>query len=232
MHSTGLHTMPRAGQKGDMTQEMKLAETLARCREEATGWEPVYDDFVARLRRAGTGEGAPRIGEPMPGFGLPNCRGIYVRLEQLLGTGPLVLSFNRGGWCPYCRGELTAWSEAMPQLRALGGRFAAITGEVGGRAERMRGEIGLDADMLCDVDHGVALGLGLAFPVGAGLRRHYLDCGLDLTEAYGSASWFLPIPATFLIDREGVVRYAFADPDFRLRAEPYEVLEAARSLAP
>jgi peroxiredoxin len=214
-----------------MEQQPKLSDVLARCREETYGWEPVYDDFVDRLRRVGAGETSPSVGDLMPGFALPNSRGAYVQLEQLIAQGPLVLSFNRGGWCPYCRGELTAWSEAIPDLRALGGRFAAITGEVGGRAERMRVEIGLEAEVLCDIDHGVALGMGLAFPVEASMRRRYLDCGLDLTDAYGSASWFLPIPATYVIDQAGIVRYAFANPDFRLRAEPSEVLEVVRGLS-
>jgi peroxiredoxin len=213
-----------------MEQQSKLSDVLARCREESYGWESVYDDFVARLRRIGAGETSPEVGEPMPDFALPNSRGVYVRLEQLIAEGPLVLSFNRGGWCPYCRSELTAWSEVIPDLKALGGNFAAITGEVGGRAERMRAEIGLDAEMLCDVDHGVALGMGLAFPVEPSMRRRYLDCGLDLTDAYGSASWFLPIPATYVIDQAGIVRYAYANPDFRLRAEPAEVLDAVRAI--
>jgi peroxiredoxin len=208
----------------------RLFDRLAGCRQGAAEWEPLYDEFVARLHRLGTGEAAPKIGEAFPDFALPNSRGLHVRLSELLDAGPLVLSFNRGGWCPYCRSELAAWAEAMPRLHALGGRFACVTGEVGGRAERMRQEIGLDAELFCDVDHGVALSLGLAFPLEAGLRRRYLACGLDLTEAYGSASWFLPIPATYVLDRTGIVRFAHADPDFRLRAEPEDVLRVVKDL--
>jgi len=207
-----------------------LSQTLARCRDEGTEWEEVYNDFVGSLRRLQVGESAPHVGDRLPGFALPNSRGLLVGSEALLEQGPLVLSFNRGGWCPYCRSELAIWAEHMPQLRATGGAFVAVTGEVGGRAERMRCELGLDAEMLCDIDHGLALDMGLAFMLGAEIRRRYLACGLDLTDAYGSASWFLPIPATYVIDRGGIVRFAFVDPDFRVRAEPGDVLEVVRGL--
>jgi len=208
-----------------------LSQTLARCRDEGTEWEELYNDFVGGLRRLHVGEKAPGIGDPLPAFALPNSRGLLVRSEELLESGPLVLSFNRGGWCPYCRSELASWAEHIPQLRAHGATFVAVTGEVGGRAERMRRELGLDAEMLCDVDQGLALDMGLAFMLGAEIRRRYLACGLDLTEAYGSGSWFLPIPATYLIDRGGIIRFAFVEPDFRVRAEPEDVLEAVRALS-
>jgi peroxiredoxin len=144
----------------------------------------------------------PAIGAPLPAFALPNARGVYVDSQDLIAKGPLVLSFNRGGWCPYCRTELSAWAEAMPELHKLGGTFVSVTPEVGGRAEAMRPSLGLDAEVLCDVDHGLALELGLAFHLGGELRQRYLACGLDLGEAYGSPSWFIPVPATFVIDRE------------------------------
>ena len=209
-----------------------LSDLLDRCRGEATEWEPLYDDFVDRLRRSQAGRESLKVGDRLPDFGLPNSRGLLVRSQDLVARGPLVVSFNRGGLCPFCRSELTAWAQHIETLNGLGARFVAITGEVGGRAERLRQEIGLDAEMLCDVDHGVALDLGLAFMLGADLRRRYLDCGLDLTDAYGTASWFLPIPATYLVDREGIIRFAYANPDFRLRAEPEEVLAALRALVP
>jgi peroxiredoxin len=213
-----------------MENRTPLADALVRCREGDPSWETIYDSFVGSLHNRGVGGTAPAVGQPLPEFTLPNARGVYVDSQDLIAKGPLVLSFNRGGWCPYCRTELAAWAEAMPQLHRAGGTFVSITPEVGGRAAAMRAALGLDAEVLCDVDHGVALELGLAFHLGGELRQRYLACGLDLSEAYGSASWFLPVPATFVIDREGIVRFAFIDPDFRVRAEPRDVLAEVAKL--
>jgi peroxiredoxin len=215
-----------------MEHSTPLADTLVRCREGDSSWEEVYDGFVGGLNKVGVGRTAPRVGDRLPEFTLPNSRGVYVQSRDLLDAGPLVLSFNRGGWCPYCRAELGAWADAMPQLRRLGGTFVSVTPEVGGRAAAMREALGLDAEVLCDVDHGVALELGLAFHLGGELRQRYLACGLDLAEAYGSPSWFIPIPATFVIDGGGIVRFSFVDPDFRRRAEPADVLAAVSALPP
>lgn len=207
-----------------------LADALAGCREGDSSWEEVYDSFVGGLNKVGVGRTAPGVGDRLPDFALPDARGVYVHSRNLVDAGPLVLSFNRGGWCPYCRAELGAWADAMPDLRRLGGAFVSITPEVGGRAAAMREALGLDAEVLCDIDHGVALELGLAFHLGGRLRQSYLACGLDLAAAYGSPSWFIPIPATFVVDREGIVRFAFVDPDFRRRAEPSDVLAAISAL--
>lgn len=207
-----------------------LADVLGRCREAGAAWEPVYDEFVAGLRSAGVGDLAPAVGDIVEDFALPSTSGAIVALSTLVADGPLVLSFNRGGWCPYCRNELIAWAKAEPALAAIGGRFTAIVGEVSGRAAALKAEIAMGADLLCDVDHGAALSLGLAFSAGPKLRDLYLSRGLDLAEAYGTDSWFLPVPATFVIDRERRVRFAFVDPDFRNRAEPAAVIAAVAGL--
>lgn len=211
-----------------MERDTPLSQTLWRCRERAPDWQPIYDLFIGRLRGAGVGRQAPAIGEPMPDFALPNARGGYSRLSDIVAEGPIVLSFQRGGWCPYCRSELAAWTEAMPALTEADGRFVAVTGEVGGRADELRARIGEDIEVLCDVDHGVALAMGLAFRVDEKLQQRYLDYGLDLPELYGSKAWMMPIPATFVVGPDLIVRYAFVEPDFRLRAEPAEAIAALR----
>lgn len=215
----------------DMTSETHLAEALAQCRVDSAGWDPTYAVFLERLQSLNIGATAPKVGDRFPDFALPNARGVRVALSDLISEGPLVLSFNRGGWCPYCRLELAAWAGLIPELTALGGRFVAVTGELGGRAEDLRQTLQLDSEILCDVDHGLALELGLAFYLGDELRRMYLERGLDLSEVYGTESWFLPIPATFVLDTSGIVRFAYADPDFRARAEPGDVLAVVTALA-
>jgi len=191
----------------------------------------VYDEFIAHLRASGVGEGAPVVGEQFPDFALPNDRGRYRTLMELTDRGPLVLSFNRGGWCPYCVDELTAWGDASEALAKAGGHFASIAGEVGGRAERLHGLIGEAAEVLVDVDHGLALAVGLAFRCSDALQRRYLERGLDLAAIYGSPTWILPVPATFIIGGDRQVHYAFVEPDFRLRADPDDVIARVAAFA-
>ncbi|WAC24428.1 peroxiredoxin-like family protein [Blastomonas sp. SL216] len=193
-------------------------------------WEAPTNALVAQLRARKAGSTAPRLNQPFPDFMLPDTQGRHVSLADLIGRGPLVLSFLRGRWCPYCARELADWHDALPQLEAQGGRFVAVSAETGGLADRFREEIAPGAQMLCDVDHGLAMLLGLAFPIGDDLHRRYVDAGLDLAAIFGNSGRILPITATYVIDRNGIVRYAFADPDFRVRADPAVVIAAVEAL--
>lgn len=217
---------------GVMSAHGSLAEQLHATRVRNRESQALYDEFVAGLRSANVGSGAPHPGDTFPAFALPDAWGRYRSLDALLGSGPLVLSFVRGGWCPYCVHELRAWNDVLPALAEAGGHFAAVSPEVGGRAAMMGRLLGMsgDAELLCDVDLGVALTAGLAFRVNDPMRRRYLEQGLDLAALYGSNAGFLPVPATFVIDQAGVVRFAFADPDFRNRAKPSDVIGAVAAL--
>jgi peroxiredoxin len=195
-------------------------------------WDALYDGFVGRLRRSGAGADAPGLYDRFEPFALPDSRGRYVSLKDRLADGPVVLSFMRGGFCPYCRAELQAWHDAIPRLEAVGGHFIAISAEVGGRAEETRCGLAPNAEMLCDVDHGLALSLGLAHPVGPDLHEGYRAHGLYLDEIYGDSGMLLPTPATFVIDSGGVVRYAFVEPDFRVRPDPTVVIAVVEACGP
>lgn len=207
-----------------MDQSTDLFDKLRGCAEDAPEWQQLYDDFVARLVLLEAGHEAPRVGEIFPSLALPDARGRYMSLSDVMRDGPVVLSFNRGSWCPYCRHELESWREVLPEVSAAGARLVVIVGEIAGRAQDIATMMGEDVMVLCDVDHGAALDLGLAFHVSTAIMELYRACGLHLADIYGSSSGILPIPATFVIDGEGVVRFAFADPDFRVRAEPREVI--------
>ena len=190
-----------------------------------------FDEVVSEWRAAGVGAAAPVVGDVFPDFSLPTVDGGYRRLGDLLATGPVVINFSRGRWCPYCSQEIAAWAEALPVLVETGARFIEITGETGGGARALGGVLAAAdhaqvADVLCDIDHGVALSLGLAFFAGAPLLAYYRHRGLDLGAYYGSQSGFLPVPGTFALDRDGRVLFAFVDVDFRNRAEPTDVIAA------
>lgn len=187
-----------------------------------------YDALVAKLAALGAGNRAPRVGQPFPGFALPDAAGRFHTLADLLGDGrPLVISVHRGHWCPWCRVESAGWHDAGAALAAAGGRLVTISAEVAGGAAALAQRAGALA--LVDVDLGLCLRLGLVISLPAALAETYRAGGDDLAVLLGGSGRLLPIPATFLIDAAGVVRFAFVDPDFRRRAEPAAVLAALGS---
>jgi peroxiredoxin len=189
----------------------------------------IYDRFVAQLRTAGIGSDAPSVGDRLPDFALPDASGRQISSRALLERGPLVLSFQRGRWCPWCRGEMQALQAQLSAINDAGGLLAAITPEVAGGAAATRRDLSLDYPVLCDVDSGVALAFGLVFRLNDEVRESYLSTGLDLTRLYGNPSWFLPVPATFVVDTGGTIRFAYVDPDFRVRADPGDVVKAVEA---
>jgi peroxiredoxin len=203
-----------------------LATALAEARLSRGQWETAYNAMVADLRASGAGDTIPDRGEKLLDFGLPDSEGRWTTLSELLADGPLVLSFQRGGWCPFCRAEMAAWRRALPDLAAAGGRLAVVTPETGGRAAALREQLGPDCRILCDVDHGVAMTLGLTVPLPFEIGRRYRAGGLDLDKLTGGAGGFVPIPATFALARDGGILFRHADPDFRIRAEPEDVIAA------
>lgn len=189
-----------------------------------------YDALITRLKASGSTDAAPRTGDVLDDFALPDVDGRLRRLSDLLAEGPVVLSFNRGSWCPYCETEIGAWSEHQAALNAAGARLVIVTPEAGGRMKALAAIAGPAAIVLCDLNLGLALRTGLAFPVGSTVLNEFRADGLDLAEVNGTPNGFLPVPATFLLDQDRVVRFAFVDPDFTHRAEPAAVLEALSAL--
>jgi peroxiredoxin len=187
-----------------------------------------YDGLIARLAALGAGQQAPRVGQAFPGFALPDASGRFHTLADLLaGGGPLVISVHRGLWCPWCRVESAGWADAAAGLAAAGARLITISAEVAGGAAALAARAGSLG--LVDVDLGLCLALGLVISIPATLAETYRAGGDDLAALLGGAGRLLPIPATFLLDGAGIVRFAFVDPDFRRRAEPAAVLAALTS---
>lgn len=213
-----------------MKNPVTLASRLAACGALPGTWLTSYDALIDRLRASHAMAGAPQVGEIAPDFALPDATGRLRRLSDLLADGPVVISFNRGSWCPYCEEEIGAWADNHEALVAAGGRLIIVTPETGGRLAGLAQIAGDGSVVLCDPDLGVALRYGLAFPVGPVVLQQFRDGGFDLAEAYGTANGLLPAPATFLLDRARQVHFAFVDPDFRQRAEPAAVLCALSSL--
>ena len=189
-----------------------------------------YDEFLERLGAARVADQALKAGDTMPAFLLPSAEGRLVDSAELLAAGPLVVTFFRGAWCPYCAATLDALEAILPELTAAGGTLVAMTPEVGGRALAMKRAHGLHYEVLADVDLMIAMAFGIVFRVPplyeALLRRR----GVDLSERSGNAAWFLPIPAAFLVGRGGLIDRAWVNIDFSQRAEPGDILDALKSL--
>jgi peroxiredoxin len=190
-----------------------------------------YEAMVAELARRDFIDHVLAVGNSFPDVVLPAANGELIQLGDLWREGPLVVTFFRGEWCPYCRLQLAALEAAAPQIEALGARLIAVTPEIGGRAAAT--ELGHRGryQVLSDVDCGLGLHCGVVFQMPGVYRDLLLKIGNDLAERHGNDSWFLPIPATFVLDRQGRVRWRFADVDFTRRAEPAEILAALRTLA-
>ena len=176
-------------------------------------WNAAYEQMVQQVANNGFLDQVVREGAVFPDFMLPSAEGRLVALESVLARGPVVVSFFRGEWCPFCRIMLAALAEELPKIEAAGGTLLALTPETGGLALTMKTFHNARFEVLCDVDFGVGLAAGLNFP-----------------ERHGNAAWCIPVPATFVLDRDGRVAWRFVDADFSHRAEPADIIAALRQL--
>lgn len=191
----------------------------------------IVDRMVARLKEAGLGENAPKPGEPMPDFMMPDQTGKLHSLGGLLETGPVVIAFHRGHWCPYCRINAQALATIHEDVHSLGAQVVAITPET----ERFNAELGFQGGakfpILSDIDNGYALMLNLAFLVGNEKRRAMIEAGWDFSPFQGNENWTLPVPATFIVGSDGLVKARFIDPDYRKRVDTTEILDVLRTFS-
>jgi len=191
-------------------------------------FQDAVDDLVARLKEHEVGETAPKPGEKMPSFVLPDERGQLVSLEKLLEEGPVAVTFHRGHWCPYCRINTRALAEAQGQIAAEGGRVAAIMPDREHFTAGLKAESDAPFPILTDFDNGYALSLNLAFWVGEEMQDLMSSAGWDVSRSQGSNTWLLPVPATFVVGTDGEVKARFVDPDYRKRMTIEDLLSALR----
>lgn len=194
--------------------------------------DAAYGRLVARLNETLRADVGPAVGDPMPDFALTDQSGRLVTLEALRARGPVVVSFNRGHWCPYCRLELRALAAIALQVHELRASIVSITPEVASFAEKLVAEHRLPFPVLTDVDLGYALSLGLVFAVGQEVETIYREFGIALERYQGNEGQFLPAAATFIVARDGRVASRFVDFEFRSRMEPQAIVETLRGLQP
>ncbi len=213
--------------------DASLAERLQAFADAVKRFGPNFqvavDQLVTRLKKFEVGENAPKPGEQMPPFVLPDESGQLVSLDEVLEKGPVAVTFHRGHWCPYCRINTRALAEAHDQIIAEGGQIAAIMPDREHFTAELKAEAYAPFPILTDFDNGYALSLNLAFWVGAEMQEMMCRAGWDVSRSQGSDTWLLPVPATFVVDPKGVVTARFVDPDYRKRMAIEDLLAALKS---
>ncbi|MEU8346286.1 Peroxiredoxin [Actinomadura meyerae] len=171
------------------------------------------------------------IGDRAPDFELPDARGGRVRLADRLATGPVVLTFYRGSWCPYCNLELRAYQSRLDEFAAQDASLIAVSPQAPDDAMSMSEKNALEYDVLSDVDQHVLDAYRIRFDLPAGITAHMLDSTLAaLAKQQPDGHYSLPVPATFVLDRQGTVRARHVSMAYRTRMEPDEALAAIREI--
>ena len=213
----------------DASVNERLSCYAEAVRHFAPPFADAVDRLVDRLTSAGAGSAAPQPGDPMPPFVLPDEDGHVVSLTELLTKGPVAVTFHRGHWCPYCRINVNALVKAQHEIAAEGGQIVAIMPERREFAAEFKSEARAPFPILTDIDNGYALSLNLVIWVGAEMAKMLAERSRDLPTYQGNDAWMLPIPATFVVGIDGLVKARFVDPDYRRRMDIDDILAALRS---
>lgn len=183
---------------------------------------------TAELIGSGAVQKALKAGDLLPDFTLADPEGNPVSSLGLLAKGPLVISFYRGVWCPYCNMELKALQAALPQFEALGAGLVAISPQNPVNSRKSVRQNNLTFPILSDPHNAVAAAFGLRFKMQDYLIELYKSLKNDLPAFNGDPSWTLPMPARFVVGQDGIILYAEVNPDYTRRPEPGDMLPALR----
>lgn len=216
-----------------MTERTRLSERLE---EQASKARP---DVIERIKRAQAeveeAAVAPglEVGEKAPDFSLPDAKGRTVSLYERLRDGPVVLSFYRGEWCPYCNIELRALQEALPEIRQRHGSLVAVSPQAPDHSLSVTEKQNLEFDVLSDADQKAIEEYGVRYRVPEEVQQINLDImKKDVSQQNADGTWNLPVPATYVIDTDGIVRARHVSTNYMTsRMEPSEIIEALERIA-
>jgi peroxiredoxin len=169
---------------------------------------------------------ALRRGQVSPQFALPSASGAIVSLGERLADGPVIVTFYRGGWCPYCNIALRALQSRLPEIKRLGSSLIAISPEVPDQSLTTTEKLALEFDVLSDADNSIARLFGLVYRVSDAARERLQAFGRDLVAHNGTDSWELPITATYVINQEGLIVFDHVEADYRDRLDPATIVNA------
>ncbi|MEM7662315.1 MAG: peroxiredoxin-like family protein [Pseudomonadota bacterium] len=192
-------------------------------------------EVIATMRKAaddieaqGIGDNAASPGDVLPNATLTDATGNKVEISSLLSKGPLVITFYRGGWCPYCNLELKAYQDLLGDIQGLGGNLVAVTPEKPDNSLTTAEKNELSFSVLTDAGNTFAKALGIVFELPPELQKLYSGFGMDLPSLNEGAGWTLPIPATFVVAADGIIKLADVNRDYTRRLEPQLAVEALR----
>ena len=224
---------------GSMTKttDLQLPSLQAQLDAKRKGFEErapkevqtLYNTAVEDLRVSGILGTMRAVGDTAPDFILPSADGDSIRLSTLLKSGPVVLAWYRGGWCPYCNLELLALNDAMSHIESAGATLVAISPEIPDSAANTVAKDSLDYLVVSDVGNIVAKKFGIVFKLPDNIVESY-SAHFDVTAYNGDKSYELPLPATYVINTDRTITYVFADADYRVRAEPTDIVKEVQKI--
>lgn len=186
--------------------------------------QQVNRQTVEQLAASGMSGGILAVGAAAPSFQLPDQDGKVVSSQELLRRSRLIICFIRGRWCPFCVAQMEAMNRVLSHIEKAGGSLIAISPQTVKQAFFMRDQHQLRFPLLSDAGNQVTRQFGLVYRVPDEQKQVYSRTFVNLPFLNGDASWELPIPATYILERNGRVLYASADPDYTHRPEPEELV--------
>ncbi len=201
-------------------------------------WETRVGETIAKLiggdiddlRGSGILDRAAKVGDVLPvTANLRDQHNQSFDLARLVADKPVILTFYRGGWCPYCNLELRAYQALLPDIRALSAELVAVSPELPDHSLSTAEKNDLTFTVLSDIGGHLASALGIRFTLSDAVQPFYEKGGHALPERNGDGTWALPMPATFIINRGGHIASAFIEPDYRKRLDPIDALAALRA---
>lgn len=189
----------------------------------------IYADGISSVQNSGVLDSALKVGDKAPNFTLKNALNKSVSLYNELKNGPVVLTWYRGGWCPYCNITLHALQEKLPEFKQEDATLLALTPELPDNSLSTSEKHSLEFTVLSDIENLIGKQYGVVYTLTDGVASIY-NAGFGLNEVNGDTSNELPLAATYVIDTNGIITYAFLDADYTQRAEPSEILSALKQL--
>lgn len=189
----------------------------------------IFADGIADVKNSGILDKALNVGDKAPNFTLKNALNKEVWLYNELEKGPVILTWYRGGWCPYCNITLLKLQEKLPEFTKAGASLIALTPELPDKSLSTSEKNKLEFTVLSDVGNKVGKEFGVVFTLIPAVASMY-EAGFGLSDYNGNNSNELPLAATYVIDKNGIIQYAFLDEDYKKRAEPAVIIEALNKL--
>jgi peroxiredoxin len=209
---------------------MQLEQTLSQLRDKFAKLIPestsaIMEGHIESLTKNGALGQILKTGAKAPMFTLKNQRGEDISAVELIKRGPLVVSFTRGSWCPFCSAEVHALNEVYDQLHEAGVELVVLSPQGLDKAQKQATAGHLKFNLLVDHDNQVGRAFGVVYAFPDDLKNVYLNAfKLDIPAINETTAWQLPIPARFIINSDGIICDATANPDYRYRPEPSELL--------